>query len=88
MLPDIIKTEYEVEILSDNSNVYVPGDFYPSSDFIENFLAQYGPDDVETIVVKNHDIQGAVAYICRLWEIKAFLHTYTTTKKTQFVDDL
>lgn len=88
MLPDIIKTEYEVEILSDNSNVYVPGDFYPSSDFIENFLAQYGPDDVEAIVVKNHDIPGAVVYICRLWEIKAFLHTYTTTKKTQSVDDL
>ena len=41
MLPDIIKTEYEVEILSDNSNVYAPGDFYPSSDFIVYFLAQY-----------------------------------------------
>lgn len=51
MLPDIIKTEYEAEILSDNSNVYAPGDFYPSSDFIEYFLAQYDPDDVETIVV-------------------------------------
>lgn len=53
MLPDIIRTEYEVEILSDNSNVYVPGDFYPSSDFIEDFLSQYEVDDVEYVAVKS-----------------------------------
>lgn len=88
MQSDIIKTEYEVEILSDNSNIYVPGDFYSSSDFIGDFLAQYGPDDVETVVVKGFDEPGAIAYICRLWEIKALLHTYTTIKKTQSIDDL
>ncbi len=88
MLPDIITTEYEVEILSDNSNVYVPGDFYPASDFIGDFLAQYKADDVESVVVKNLNIPEATAYICRLWEIDALLHTYQTIKKTQSVKDL
>lgn len=88
MLPDIIKTEYEVEILSDNSNVYVPGDFYPSSDFIEDFLSQYEVDDVEYVAVKSLKTPEAIKYICRLWEIDAHLHTYKTIHKTQSVNDL
>ncbi len=88
MLSDIITTEYEVEILSDNSNVYVPGDFYPSTDFISDFLAQYDANDVESVVVRGLDVPKAVAYICRVWEIDAFLHTYQTIKKTQSVKDL
>ena len=65
-----------------------PGDFYPSSDFIEYFLAQYDPDDVETIVVKSQDIPKCYRVYMPLMGNQAFLHTYTTTKKTQSVDDL
>ena len=43
MLPDIIKTEYEVEILSDNSNVYAPGDFYPRRTLLSIFLLSMIP---------------------------------------------
>lgn len=88
MLPDIITTEYEVEILSDNSNVYVPGDFYPFSDFLDDFLVQYEPEDVESITVRGLEPPKAIAYICRIWEIDAFVHTYKTIKTTQSIKDL
>lgn len=88
MLPDIIKTEYEVEILSDNSNVYTPGDFYPFSDFLDDFLVQYESEDVESIIVRGLEPLKAIAYICQIWEIDALIHTYKTIKTTQSVKDL
>lgn len=88
MLPSIITTEYEVEILSDNSNVYIPGDFYPAIDFINDFLIQYDSNDPEAITLTGLETPKAIAYICRVWEIDAYLHTYKTTKTTQRIKDL
>lgn len=88
MQSNIIKTEYEVEILSDNSNTYVSGNFYPASNLIDDYLALYGFNGWAPVPVLGCDVPVAIGHICRLWGIKAFLHTYTTTKKTQSIDDL